>query len=203
MISSLILRCILNKTCFLENLRLSYFAFLFWLVLFAVSCSTLACSALKVKEESDAASLLRQSVYDLFESEDPNEHEVFRIFLSSDDYIRKQLNANDTITLAEDPSGNKAASSDLIPYNKINFKAKVVVKMTIYEDTGTIAKIRFLRSSGISEIDKLISEDVTRWKFEFPKGKIEPNMLEASFYIFLKSTINKEQAKKELKKYVE
>ena len=162
----------------------------------------ISCSALKIKGFDDSDQL-KQETYDLFESEDSIEHEIFRVFLSSDDYIRKQLNLNDTIDLTKDPSGDESASKELIPYNKINFKAKVIVRVTIYGKTGTIAKIRFVRSSGISEIDKLISEDITRWKFAFPQGKVEPDMFVISFYVFLKNTINKEQAKIELKKYVD
>ena len=181
----------MNLIFIIKQLQLLFVAFLF-----------LSCSTPQVKENRET-SLLREKVTHEFESNEPRENEVFRIFLSSEKYIRKQIKAKDTIHLVEDSSGNEASSKELLPYDKINFKTRVIARITIYAESGTIAKIRFVRSSGISEIDKLTSEDITRWRFNFPTGKVEPLTFEITFYIFLKNKINKEQAKKELKKYVD
>ena len=72
----------------------------------------------------------------------------------------------------EDESSDLAFCQELSVYDKINYKSKAIVKISLYEDSGTLSKIRFVRSSGISEVDKIIAEDITRWKFDFTTHKI-------------------------------
>ena len=107
------------------------------------------------------------------------------------------------LLVEEDPAGDNSFKDQIKHYNKINFKTKAQLKVTLYADTGRLSQIRFVRSSGISELDKVIADDITRWNFKFPGKKIKPILFEVSYYIFLKNEISREEAEKELKKYTQ
>ena len=169
-------------------------AFLFFPFLLA-SCATF------VTRDDESNGLKKGDLYRQFELEDPRPDEVFRVFVSSDNYIRKQLSQNKLFVFEEDTSGDLAFKNGLSPYDKIDFRTKAIVKVSLHEDSGTLSRVRFLRSSGISEIDKMVSEELTRWSFDFLTDAI-PSPFEVSFYILLKNQITKDQAKEELKKHI-
>ena len=130
--------------------------------------------------------------------------EVFRVFASSDGYEVKQTSAAKLIQLEEDLPGNESFAKDLEKYNKVNYKASAVLKLMLYQDSGKVSRIRFLRSSGISEIDKMIGNDLTRWRFIFADPKvISPIEFIITYQILLSNSLNKEDAVNLLKKYVD
>ena len=148
------------------------------------------------------AEITQKEIFNQFEDEEFHGNELFRMFVSSEQYIRKQAKVKQ-IMIEYDPQGDLKFQNEIRHYNKINFKAKARLKIMLHEDTGTLSRIRFVRSSGISELDKIIADDITRWSFSFPNEKIEPTLFEVSYYIFLKNEISREEAKEELKKYAQ
>ena len=179
---------------FIQSRNHSLLAFLFFPLLL-VSCVTPAIRDDKLN------GLKQDELYRQFELDDPRPDEVFRVFVSSDNYIRKQLGQNELFVLEEDVSGDLVFKNGLSLYDKIDFKTKAIVKVSLHKDSGSLSRVRFLRSSGISEIDKIVSEELTRWSFDFLTNKI-PAPFEVSFYILLKNQITKDQAKEELKKHI-
>ena len=161
----------------------------------------LSCKGLFLRNSKVEA--LKRDILNQFENEEFNKNEVFRIFISSEKYIRKQAQHTKQIMVEEDTAGDISFKNEIKHYNKINFKAKARLKIVLYEDTGTLSRIRFILSSGISELDKMIADDITRWNFKLLNDKIEPILFEVSYYIFLKNEISREEAKEELKKYAQ
>ena len=144
--------------------------------------------------------------YDSFFNETSDEEKNFRVFSSSEYYERRQLNLHDIIEIKSDLDGDKMAAEELKEYDKVNFFGKALVKIELYPDTGNLSRVRFLRSSGISELDRIISEDITRWKFSFlvenKKDDEFPEQFMVEYAVLLKKKITREQAVEELKKYV-
>ena len=128
--------------------------------------------------------------------------EVFRVFSSSDHYEISQLTAENKIKNHEDIAGNESFSNELKKFDKIDWSSSAKIKLELYPDTGGISRIRFERSSGIGELDKLISDDITRWIFKFPGDVIEPRIFNITYYIVLQNAVTRKQALEELQKHV-
>ena len=77
-----------------------------------------------------------------------------------------------------------------------------IIKVELYPDSGKISRVRFLRPTGLSEMDKLISEDVSRLSFEFEKDNVEPNQFKIEYLILLRNRLSREEAKAFLQKKV-
>ena len=181
-----------------QNKLVFYFLF-FWGIFSALLFSSCASVALK---NGQVESSLKQEIQEAFDSEELQKKEIFRVLVSSEQYLRKQLQSEEIFSFREDESSDLAFCQELSVYDKINYKSKAIVKISLYQDSGTLSKIRFIRSSGISEIDKIIAEDITRWRFDFTTRKI-PELFHISFYILLSSQVTREQAKEELKKFAQ
>lgn len=114
-----------------------------------------------------------------FFSSERKYNELFRIFASVKYYQSKQYEHEKKITLKEDVSGNAYFQEQLKPFNRVNYFGYAVLKIELHSDSGKIARVRSIRSSGVQEIDKLIFDDVLRLQFAFKSKEITPQ----SFYI--------------------
>ncbi len=163
------------------------------------SCVTIGFGNYK-SDENTLEDTLEKKLQSQFKIEEPRKNEMFRVFASSQVYLREQLQKQDAFYFIKDDSSDFDFCKELAIYDKINFKSKTIIKVSLYKNSGTLAKIRFVRSSGISELDQIISEDMTRWRFKFVNKNILSSF-EVAFYILLENQITKEEAKKELKKF--
>ena len=142
---------------------------------------------------------------DFFNPSFKHKDEVFRVFGSSQGYEIKQMAALESLKVEDDVSGNMSFSTDLQKYDKVDYQAQALVRLMLYQDNGKVSRIRFVRSSGISEIDKMIGDDLTRWKFIFLDEKnVAPTEFVIVYQIILSNKMNDKEAVKELlKKYVD
>ncbi len=131
----------------------------------------------------------------------PMEEEVFQVFITSDEFTVNQVSAKDAIEFLNDEKGNHAFLKVIEKYNKIEYFAHGVVMLELYPGNGRLKRIRFINPSGVGEIDKLISEDATRWTYKFPKGFVDPLRFNVRYGVALRKEISRDEAIQELKKY--
>ncbi|MCS6984509.1 MAG: hypothetical protein NZM25_05195 [Leptospiraceae bacterium] len=127
--------------------------------------------------------------------------EVFRIYADANQYIVTQLSYQENIQLKSDEAGNKQVSEELSRYNMVDYFAEGLLKVELFPNTGNFYRVRQLRPSGVVEIDKIISEDITRWQFIFPKGEINPREFKVRYGVKLEKKISRHEAVDILKKH--
>lgn len=117
---------------------------------------------------------------------EPESSEVFRVLLTSDTYMVSQMKNEETIKRADDPGGDRYICDELKKNDKIDEVREGVIMLWLYPDSGGIMKVRPQKPTFLIEIDKLLTEDVQRWSFEFPKKYIEPTKLEIRYRVVLR-----------------
>lgn len=189
-----------------------YKIFYIFLCSFIFIFTTITCGTAQKKDNIQTGENLirnekQKEIFDAankeFETKLREKSEVFRVFVSSDFYQSRQMTADDTIKLKDDPGGKLNFSESLKNFNKIDWTSEATVKLELYPDTGKISRIRFVHPSGIGEIDKLVSDDITRWVFEFPRENIEPRIFTVSYFIILQNHVSRQEAIEELRKHVQ
>ncbi len=134
----------------------------------------------------------------LFLKKDPQAEEVFRVFLSSDEYVVSQMRYDSTIMRKEDPGGDRFITEELSKFDKINETREGVIKVWLYPDTGRLMKVRPLELTYLVEIDNLIVEDIQRWNFTFPKRVVVPSHFKIRYRVMLQ----KKQSDREIMREV-
>ncbi len=133
------------------------------------------------------------------------QNEAFRVYVDATGYEREQMRMLKEMTILSDEVGDSLFIEELIKYNKIDYQSHAIINISVYPDTGRIARIRFARSSGVSEIDKLIGDDLTRWKIRLlnqTEGKNKPlNSFMIVYFITLENVLSKKETIDILKKY--
>ncbi|MDH5721379.1 MAG: energy transducer TonB [Spirochaetia bacterium] len=176
------------------------------ILLLFTALSVMFCGSTQIKDEKKEIPENILKFYEGFFGEPVDEEKAFRVFCSSGYYERRQLNSFEILEIKNDAEGDHLAAEDLKEYDKVDFFGKAVVKIELYPDTGTLSRVRFLRSSGISELDRIISEDITRWKFSFLIENKEddeiPEQFLVEYAVLLEKKISRDEAVEELKKYV-
>jgi hypothetical protein len=124
--------------------------------------------------------------------------ELFRVLFSSDKYIVSQMRYKSYIKRAPDPGGDKYMMDELVKHNKIDEVREGIIRLWIYPDSGKIMKIRPQRPTYIVEIDQLITEDIQRWSFLFPKKVVEPTKFDIRYRVVLKKKMTDEDIIKEV-----
>ena len=138
---------------------------------------------------------------DFFEKP-PRRSEVFRIFVSSDTYEVKQMAYSRKISIKQDKTADQEFSDEILKkYDVVDYKAKAIINIELYPDSGKLAKVHFTRPTGTSEMDTLISQDVTRLIFEFQKDNIEPISFKVTYLVLLRKRASKEEVQEILQKY--
>ncbi len=134
-----------------------------------------------------------------FFSHAPREIEAFQVYADSERYVVNQVNYENSITIVNDPVGEKQFTDEIHKYDKIDRFNEAIFKVQLYEDTGTIAKIRPSRPAEISELNKLIADDITRLQFKFSDDKIEPLEFEIRYGIRLRKMASEQEVEQILK----
>lgn len=127
----------------------------------------------------------------------PVEHEeLFRVFVTSDGYVRKQLAHHDNVSVKEDPSGDQAIADEFRKFDMVNSLQEGQIRVELYPNTGKFYRIRQTKPSIMKETDKIMSDDLTRWQFVFAKNEIQPKDFRISYQVLLRKKITREQALK-------
>jgi len=151
-----------------------------------------SCSLLKTKDPV----IVKKS--ELFLQADENAPELFRVFLTSDDYLVSQMRDYDLIIKAENQEEDQYTCNQLKQLDKIEIERDGVLKVWLYPDSGQIMKVRMVKPTFLLEIDKIISEDIQRWKFLFPNNIIDPVIFKVRYKIILQKKLSDEEIIKEI-----
>ena len=116
----------------------------------------------------------------------PRSPELFKVLLTSKDYIVSQMHSRETIIRNEDANGDKYYSSELKKFDIMDEVREAVFSVTIFPDSGRINRIRPERSTFFHEIDALILEDIQRWTFRSPQRRsFQPTQFNIRYRVIL------------------
>jgi hypothetical protein len=124
--------------------------------------------------------------------------ETYRVLLTSKHYIVSQLKYRSTIERVSDPGGDSYICDEIKRHNKIDEVREGLITLWLYPDSGNIMKVRPQRPTYIVEIDRLLTEDIQRWNFKFPKTVVHPTRLDIRYRVILRKTISDEDILKEV-----
>lgn len=128
-----------------------------------------------------------------------NKEDLFRVLIMSDDYKVSQQQYETNILRVEDSSGDDYFKSEIARHDKIDEAREGVVKVWLYPDTGKIMQVRFVKSTYLKELDKIIMEDIQRWNFKFLKKKVVyPTKFDVRYRIVLKKNISDDAIMEEI-----
>ncbi len=145
-----------------------------YLSFFYVSCSSLS------MREADA-----------FFSQPPLRLETFRVFISKEQYIVRQLQFHDDIVRIPDFYGDKEQLQFFTEeHRKINFKTfrlTGILNIQLNPHNGRPINIKYLpgRAPSIWQVGKHFINDLSRFRFEFPRGKMPSTELLVSYLWFV------------------
>ena len=120
-----------------------------------------------------------------FLQDDPKAEEYFRVIFSSDEYTVKQMKGQETICRTPDPAGDSYIRNELKKLDKITEAREGVLTIWLMPDSGQVMKVRPKRLTFLIEVDQLITEDIRRWSFSFPKKVVEPTVLDIRYRVIL------------------
>ena len=178
-----------NKGLAMNYLNKRYIFIFLLCTIFMISCATGAkFTRLPSKRENKK-----------FLNNDTKSDEVFRVLLTSDKYVVSQLKYNGVIKRSSDPGGDKYIKNELKKYDKIDEVREGIVRIWLYPDSGNIMKIRPQLPTYLLEIDQIISDDIQRWSFEFPKKLIEPTKFDIKYRVILRKKQTDDEIIKEVR----
>jgi hypothetical protein len=137
-----------------------------------------------------------QAVREAFFARPAEAEEVFRVFVTSDGYVRKQIAHHDNISVKEDPAGDQAIADEFRKFDMVNSLQEGQIRVELYPTTGKFYRVRQTKPSIMKETDKIMSDDITRWQFVFAKNDIQPKDFRISYQVMLRKKITREQALK-------
>lgn len=175
-------------------------------ILFSIIFLATFCTSVQKKESITGTGSLplnskSAEMVDKFFSLDSVEEEAFRVFISSESYLMKQTGYEDTINITEDVSGRNPVAEELKAYDLVDIFTEAIYKVELFKDSGLISHIRPVKPSHISEINKIIADDITRLKFKFLKE--EENNEISSFKIRYGVQLHKKKSNEEIKKILQ
>lgn len=131
---------------------------------------------------------------------DSNAEEVFRVLLTSNKYIVSQMKYDDSIDRAKDPGGDRYMTEEMKKFDKLNEAHEGVLTIWLYPDSGQIMKIRPKKLIYLTEIHQLITDDIQRWSFQFPKKIVYPTKLDIKYRVVIQKKQTDEEIIKEVQK---
>ena len=135
-----------------------------------------------------------------FLEKDESSAELFHVLISSDRYDLSQMRNERTINRTDDKGGDKYISSQLEQFNMIDEVREAVFFVQLRPDSGSLSRIRTQRSTALTEIDKLLAEDIQRWTFKFPQKIVTPTSFNIRYRIVLKKTMSDSEIMEEVRK---
>jgi hypothetical protein len=178
--------------------RMIRFRSIFLIIITAVCISILSgCQTSQTGSITGSADEIEEANREFLEP-DEDARETFRVLMTSKKYIVSQMKFNNTISRAEDKGGDEYMTEELKKFDIINEVKESVIKIWLYPDLpGRIMKIRPHQPAYLLEIDQLITEDIQRWNFEFPKKYVFPTNMFIRYRIVLQK---KDEGKEHLRK---
>ncbi len=137
-----------------------------------------------------------QGLREAFFARPVENEELFRVFVTSDGYFRKQLAHTETVSVKEDAAGDQAIADEFRKFDMVNSLQEGQIRVELYPTTGKFYRIRQSKPSIMKETDKIMSDDITRWQFVFAKNEIQPKDFRISYQVLLRKKITREQALK-------
>lgn len=134
-----------------------------------------------------------------FLTKDASAEELFRVLISSDGYTVVQMKNESTIKRTPDEGGDKYICSEFGKLNKIDEMRDGVMSVWLFPDTGRLMKIRTQKPTFLVEVDQLLTEDIQRWNFTFPKRIVDPTKFDIRYRIVLKKTMSDSDIIKEVR----
>ncbi len=176
-----------------------------WFPIIVIFLSIYSCSTAETKGEPAktnlASSYFSEEAIRAFLEKPAENGEVFRIYANSETYRVVQLSHKATIQLKPDEGGNKAVCEEIARYNMVEYFAEGMLKVELYPNNGAFYRVRQARPSGVKELDKLFSEDITRWQFLFPKNEINPREFKIRYGVTLVNKVSRDEARELLMKH--
>ncbi|MFW5808588.1 MAG: hypothetical protein ACOCWH_06015 [Spirochaetota bacterium] len=96
--------------------------------------------------------------------------DTFRVVMMSDRYIVRQKKYEENLSRIADESGDQYFMERLNKMNVINAAREGEIRVWVYPDSGRLMKVRFMESTYIEEVDKLIIDDIQRWTLDYKRG---------------------------------
>ena len=134
-----------------------------------------------------------------FLNTEPREEELFRIVLTSEKYLVKQMQSNDTIQRVIDTEGDRYICGEIRKIDMIEETREGIVSLILYPDSGKVMRVRPKKSTYIMEIDKIITEDMQRWTFSFPNDIVEPTKFDVHYRVKLRKRQTDEDIMREVR----
>jgi|GEM_PF-1701759 len=137
-----------------------------------------------------------EAMREAFFARPAEDEEVFRVFVTSDGYARKQAAFEENIALKEDKQRDQAIADEFRRFDMVNSLQEGQIRVELYPSTGKFYRLRQSKPSIMKETDRIMSDDMTRWQFEFKKNEIVPKDFRVSYQVLLRKKITREQALK-------
>jgi len=142
-----------------------------------------------------------QAMREAFFARPAEPEEVFRVFVTSDSYTRKQIAYTETLSVKEDATGDQSIADEFRKFDMVNSLQEGQIRVELYPTTGKFYRVRQTKPSVMKETDKIMSDDMTRWQFVFLKNEIQPKDFRVSYQVLLRKRITREQALKILSEH--
>lgn len=154
-------------------IRFAIIAYLFILPLTLISCSSTDETEEETQEPEITAEWYLEN--DPYFQEKPKPQEVFRILITKDHYILKQVSREKVITRKDDPNGDKdqldlfQKFSETYDFKDWVLKGMLVVKLS-KEEGNPLEHVEFVRGETPKswQASKYFQDDVSRLQYEFP-----------------------------------
>lgn len=168
------------------------------ILVFSLGCST-------TPEGGDEARKLEKIEREnsIFLEGKDREGETFRVLFSSERYETVQLAYKGYIEREEDEGGDRYMQTELHRYDKINEANEGVLRVWLYPESGRIMKIRPVKILYLTDIQQLITEDIQRWSFKFPKNAVVPTRFDVRYRVILSKKLSDEEIMKEVREQIQ
>ncbi|MDR3237954.1 MAG: hypothetical protein LBT84_05575 [Spirochaetia bacterium] len=167
-------------------------------ILFVLMAAAVAGCGTSQQQQGTAADVVDEHADFLKKNESANE--LFRVLISSERYETAQMRGERSIARSEDKGGDKYISSEIEQFNMIDEVCEAVFSIQLYPDSGKLSKIRTQKTTSLTEIDKLLIDDVQRWTFKFPLKRVDPTRFNIRYRVVLKKTKTESEILKEIQR---
>ncbi|MCB1179324.1 MAG: hypothetical protein KDK36_17215 [Leptospiraceae bacterium] len=135
-----------------------------------------------------------------FREKSTNGMEAFRVIMSSDSYLVRQIRHSSTMRRKPDNGGDKLMMEEISKFDKLSFVDDGLVIVKLNSKTGKLENVNFhKRIPKIADLAKIIQNDATRWAFEHKNEEPDVKSFLVTYYIVLKKKASKEEVKGMLK----
>lgn len=133
-----------------------------------------------------------------FLSPSHDSYEYFRVIISSDDYLVRQIRGSKYIQRKPDIGGDELAKEEIANYNIKDMKDEGTLMLTLNGNSGGIEVVNFdRRVPRINDIAKIIQNDVIRWEFLHALREERPQI--TKFKVFYQIVLQKKLTREQIK----